>query len=143
MGEPAEPPAVTSQRWQVVSLDHWFDDVMAGIPHRTMALDQPEVRARLRSYLKVRVGHLMSALTDAYRKGAERGIDQAATLVRDPAYYQTIGRRRAAERKQWAEDLERQKREALEYRDAQAAELKALRKAGKVALFPGLAEGRD
>lgn len=136
------PPAV-SHRMDLPSITDFVDQMMARIPE-TVVLNMADHQQRnhLRSWMTSVLSEFLSHTVWSMQKGADRGIEQVANLIRDPDYYRTVQRRRGQDRERHkqqramqdaARETYRQERQQAE-RDA-ALDLKAQIDAGKVRLL--------
>lgn len=77
----------------------------------------PDLREGLLTYTE----SVIRDAADAFAVGAERGIQQTAELLCDPAYYETLKERRKRQRELWAKEQEQQQRARDEERLAPTA----------------------
>jgi hypothetical protein len=107
--EPKIPPVVT-KRNEFTSLQARVEDALYRFPEEGRVMTKAEMRRSLLTFAE----QITLDCMFAYQKGADKGIEQAAHLMNDPDYYETVKarRKRSAERqKEWDEQ---QRTERLE-----------------------------
>lgn len=135
---PDLPPAV-SHRMELPSITDFIDQLMERIPE-TVVLNMADHRERnrLRSWMTAVLGEFLMHTEFAMQKGAERGVSQVATLIRDPDYYRTASERRSrrrSESKRQREESEARAAEARRQREEEAVVFKRMIEDGKVSLL--------
>lgn len=146
----AEAPDVVSQRLEVLSVELLLDDVMARIPRGTINLAADDSREWFRGWARNLIERVLFEMRWAVVKGAERGIDQAIALAKDPDYYKTRSRRRRREGDRQRIEQQRQRAESEKWRAEEAErrrkaeeDTRALIATGKLVPITGRWQLRD
>lgn len=114
MSDPRLERPILSHRNHLNSLDDQIDLALARLDFTQPWTWTPETVDRFRSWVRSFGVRLIRLMAMDFEKGAERGVEQAANLLLDPAYYDTIKRRRKAELAKFAERRKEQRLEAAE-----------------------------
>jgi hypothetical protein len=94
---------VLSMLMHMTSLPDVVEAVLEQLPRRMMDCADSKVRETFRAWLMRLSEMLASNLAEDFKAAAQKGIEEAESLIRDPDYYETVKRRRARDRAQSAE----------------------------------------
>lgn len=109
------PPPVVSKRNHFESVSSMVDSYWGRVPKE---LRTPELRKFLENY----TDSLVRWVSHMFTVGAERGIEQTATLLCDPDYYLTLKERRKRDRERHEAYQKQQDIERLERQQCPTAE---------------------
>lgn len=112
-----EVKQAVTKRMHLTSLPEVVEEMMGQLPRRLMDCGDDKVRETFRAWLTHLSETLTFQLAMDFQSAAKRGIEEAANLVQDPDYYETVKKRRRAAREQgerWRQEA--QEREAMRER---------------------------
>jgi len=133
--DPEEHPIVTN-RWEIHSTQDYVDQMLARLGHGVIDLSNEEVRRGFALFLGEAMRQFVSSVQWDFGRAATRGVEQAARLMNEPGYYETVKVRRARGIKR---NREQQEQARAEYAERQAEADKILQEGiadGTIKIFP-------
>lgn len=111
-----EVKQAVTKRMHLTSLEDVVNDALERFPRRPVDLGDEKVRESLREWLTQFADSLALHLEMDFQSAAKRGIEEAAKLIRDPEYYETVKKRRQSYKRQEEECRKQQEEERERHR---------------------------